>query len=68
MRSYLLSYAVAMGSLLAGAAFVHNIYRPDLVSATLYLQKMENCFKFKFPPCSWLVMLAFDHQTHQLLA
>ncbi|GAQ88681.1 hypothetical protein KFL_004510080 [Klebsormidium nitens] len=30
MRTYLVSYAVAMGSLLAGAAVVHNVYRPDL--------------------------------------
>ena len=34
MRTYLVSYAVAMGSLLAGAAVVHNVYRPDLVSST----------------------------------
>lgn len=33
MRTYLVSYAVAMGSLLAGAAVVHNVYRPDLVSS-----------------------------------
>ncbi|KAK9820436.1 hypothetical protein WJX72_010343 [[Myrmecia] bisecta] len=28
--SYLKAYAVAIGSLLAGATFVHNIYKPDL--------------------------------------
>lgn len=28
--SYLKSYAVAIGSLLAGAAFVHHLYKPSL--------------------------------------
>ncbi len=30
--SWLKAYAVAITSLLAGAAVVHNIYKPDLVS------------------------------------
>jgi len=30
--SYLRAYAVAFVSMLGGAAFVHNIYKPDLVS------------------------------------
>ena len=29
--SYLRAYAVAFVSMLGGAAFVHNIYKPDLV-------------------------------------
>jgi hypothetical protein len=49
MRSYLLSYAVAMGSLLAGAAFVHNIYRPDLVSATSILAEDGELFQNQVP-------------------
>lgn len=31
MADLLKAYAVALASLLAGAAFVHSIYKPDLV-------------------------------------
>jgi hypothetical protein len=31
MADILKAYAVALASLLAGAAFVHSIYKPDLV-------------------------------------
>jgi len=31
---YVKAYAVAVVSLLAGAAVVHNIYKPDLVGLT----------------------------------
>ncbi len=32
MNQFYKAYAVAIGSLLTGAAIVHNIYKPDLVS------------------------------------
>ncbi len=32
--SWLKAYAVAITSLLAGAAVVHNVYKPDLVSSS----------------------------------
>jgi hypothetical protein len=32
LMSYLRAYAVAFVSMLGGAAFVHNIYKPDLVT------------------------------------
>ncbi len=32
MNQFYKAYAVAIGSLLTGAAVVHNIYKPDLVS------------------------------------
>ena len=34
--SYYKAYAVAFASLLTGAAVVHNIYKPDLVTAHQY--------------------------------
>lgn len=35
--SYYKAYAVAIASLLTGAAVVHNIYKPDLVCTLLSL-------------------------------
>lgn len=34
MREYIKGYVVTIGSLFLGAAFVHNIYKPDLVGLT----------------------------------
>lgn len=34
--SYYKAYAVAIASLLTGAAVVHNIYKPDLVTPNFY--------------------------------
>jgi hypothetical protein len=36
MADILKAYAVALASLLAGAAFVHSIYKPDLVRTQFY--------------------------------
>ena len=38
---FLLAYAVGIASMLAGAAVVHNIYKPNLVLPILKYQKNE---------------------------
>ncbi len=41
--SYLGAYAVALVSLLSGAAVVHNIFKPDLVSVREHLTVPRCC-------------------------
>ena len=38
--SYLRAYGVAVVSILAGASFVHQIYKPDLVHYSLNLSQL----------------------------